>query len=277
MRISVRHVIVQEFAPPARSVIQLMRLRPRPSESQHVMSWSIEADVDCQVREQQDAFGNFVQTLDADGPLQKLTVTARGEIDTFDTAGVLRGDWERFSTDVYLRDTDLTECDPDLRMFAREAIKGFKTELDKPHFLMRAVDEIMSFEPAESAPASAIEAFKAKKGSSGEMAHVFIAAARSVGLPARFVSGYLASESDGAEAAADTSDLRGWAEAYVEGLGWIGFDPSICLCMHDGHVRLAAALDYLGAAPLRVSPLLTATRAVDARARIVQGQFQRQS
>ena len=96
-------------------------------------------------------------------------------------------------------------------------------------------------------------------------------------MPARFVSGYLASESDGAERAPDASDLRGWAEAYVEGLGWIGFDPSICLCMHDGHVRLATALDWLGAAPLRVAPTLSATRSVDARAICAQGQAQQQS
>ena len=277
MRISVRHVIIQEFAPPARAVIQKMRLRPRACESQHVISWSIASDVDCQMRERQDAFGNFVQTLDAEGPLQKLTIIARGEIDTFDTAGVLRGETERFPPDVYLRDADLTQCDPPLRKFAREAVKGAKTALDFPHFLMRAVHEAIAFEPGEAEPVSAAAAFKAKTGASGDMAHVFIAAARSVGVPARFVSGYLASESEGAERAADAGDLRGWAEAHVEGLGWIGFDPSICLCMHDGHVRLAAALDYLGAAPLRVSPLLSATRSVEARAIFSQGQSQRQS
>lgn len=277
MRISVRHVIVQQFAPPARAVIQKMRLRPRACESQHIISWSIESDVDCQMRERQDAFGNFVQTLDAEGPLQKLTITARGEIDTFDTAGVLRGEPERFSTEVFLRDTDLTQCDPPLRKFAREAVKGAKTALDRPHFLMRAVHETIAFEPGEAEPVAAAAVFKAKKGASGDMAHVFIAAARSVGVPARFVSGYLAAESEGAARAAGASDLRGWAEAHVEGLGWIGFDPSICLCMHDGHVRLAAALDWLGAAPLRVSPLLAATRSVEARAVFSQGQAQRQS
>ena len=277
MRISVRHVITQEFAPPARSVIQSMRLRPRACESQSIMSWSIDADVDCQMREQHDAFGNFVQTLDAEGPLQKLTVIARGEVETFDTAGLLRSEKERFAPDVYLRDTDLTEADPALRKFAREAIKGAKTELDRPHFLMRAINEAIAFEAAKKEPASAIDVFKAKTGGSCELAHVFIAAARVVGVPARFVSGYLASDSDGAESAADASDLRGWAEAYVEGLGWIGFDPSICLCMHDGHVRLAVALDYLGAAPLRVSPLLGATRRIEARAVMLQGQSQRQA
>ena len=277
MRISVRHVITQEFAPPARSVIQSMRLRPRACESQSIMSWSIDADVDCQMREQHDAFGNFVQTLDAEGPLQKLTVIARGEVETFDTAGLLRSEKECFAPDVYLRDTDLTEADPALRKFAREAIKGAKTELDRPHFLMRAVNEAIAFEPAKKEPDSAIDVFKAKTGASCELAHVFIAAARSIGVPARFVSGYLASESDGADSAADASDLRGWAEAYVEGLGWIGFDPSICLCMHDGHVRLAVALDYLGAAPLRVSPLLGATRRIEARAVMLQGQSQRQA
>ncbi len=277
MRISIRHVIVQEFAPPARALIQKLRLRPRVSENQHVMSWSISFDVDCQLRERHDTFGNCVQTLDAEGPLQKLTMTARGEIDTFDTAGVLRGEVERFSPEVFLRDTDLTQCDPALRKFAREAIKGHKTELDKPHFLMRAISEAIEFKPGAGEPLSAVDAFKAKTGASCDMAHVFIAAARAVEVPARFVSGYLASESDGADRAADASDLHGWAEAYVDGLGWIGFDPSICLCMHDGHVRLATALDWLGAAPLRVSPTVSATRTVEARASIVQGQSQRQS
>ena len=115
MRITVRHVIVQEFAPPARSLIQKMRLRPRACESQHVTSWSIESDVDCQMRERQDAFGNFVQTLDADGPLQKLTITARGEIDTFDTAGVLRGETDAMrreaSVGTYFRLVNATEGD----------------------------------------------------------------------------------------------------------------------------------------------------------------------
>ena len=142
-----------------------------------------------------------VQTLDADGPLQKLTVTARGEIDTFDTVGVLRGETERFSPDVFLRDTMLTEIDPALRKFAREATKGAKSDLDRPHFLMRAVNEAIAFSSSAREPEAAAAAFKAKKGASGDMAHVFIAAARAVGVPARYVSGYLASEAnDGARA-----------------------------------------------------------------------------
>ncbi len=272
MRIVIRHEIAQEFAPAAKSVIQAMRLRPRDCESQIVSSWLIDADVDCRIRESQDAFGNLVQTLNAEGPLAKLTISVRGEVDTFDTAGVLRGEPERFPVDVYLRDTDLTEPDPALRKFAAGIVKSAKTELDRPHFLMRAVHEAIAIDPEAQTPISAVEAFKREKGASWDIAHVFVAAARAVGVPARCVSGYLAAPEDEALAA-----LHGWAEAYVEGLGWIGFDPAICLCMHDGHVRVACGLDYMAAAPLRVSPLLNATRSMRVSATVVQGASQRQS
>lgn len=279
MRIIVRHEIVQEFASPARSTIQVMRLHPRICESQHVPSWTIDVDVDCRIRESQDAFGNLTQTLDAEGPLSKLTIVARGEVDTFDTAGVLRGEPERFPPEVFLRDTDLTEPDAALRKFAKEVVRPAKTELDKPHLLMRAVHDAMMLEAGDDVtPVSAAQAFRSEKGASWDLAHVFIAAARSVGVPARCVSGYLAVQDDESAEEPDLGGpLRAWAEAHVEGLGWIGFDPSICLCMHDGHVRLAAALDYMGAAPLRVSPLTPATRVVRVSATPAETMSQRQS
>jgi transglutaminase-like putative cysteine protease len=275
MRISIRHEIIQTFSPPARSAIQMLRLRPRDCDSQHIAAWNVDVDIDCRMKEGEDAFGNLVQTLDAEGPLSKLTIVARGEIDTFDTAGVLHGEPERFSTDVFLRDTDLTTPDPDLREFARATVKGAKSALDRPHFLMRTLHERLTFEE-NIAPATrtAAEAFKLEKVDSRDVAHIFIAAARTVGVPARFVSGYLAPEKD-AEAAT-TQALHAWAEAYVEGLGWIGFDPTICLCMYDGHVRLACGLDYLGAAPLRVSPLHGDTRTISITVTAGQAQSQRQ-
>jgi len=279
MRLRISHEIVQTFSPPAKSAIQVLRLRPQDCESQHVASWNVDLDLDCHLRESRDAFGNLVQTLDCDGPIEKITIMARGEIDTYDTAGVLRGEIERFPTDVFLRDTPLTTSDAALREFAVATVKGAKTELDRPHFLMRALHEAMELSADDVAPSvGATEAFKARRADSRDLAHVFVAAARAIGVPARCVSGYLAPDPDDKKSVAETTAAHVWAEAFVAGLGWIGFDPSICLCMYEGHVRLACGLDYLGCAPLRMAPTFGSSQAINVRVeRAAQAMSQRQS
>ena len=79
---------------------------------------------------------------------------------------------------------------------------------------------------------------------SKDLAHIFIGAAHSLGIPARCVSGYFHKP-----AAQETA--HAWAEAYVPGLGWVAFDPSTGVCPTDAHVRVAIGLDSLGAAALR--------------------------
>jgi transglutaminase-like putative cysteine protease len=79
------------------------------------------------------------------------------------------------------------------------------------------------------------------------LAHVFIAAARVVGIPCRYVSGHLL-RSDGAN---EQEAGHAWAEAHVSGLGWVGFDPANGICPTEAHVRVGIGLDYLGAAPVR--------------------------
>jgi transglutaminase-like putative cysteine protease len=94
---------------------------------------------------------------------------------------------------------------------------------------------------------SAAEAFTLKRGVCQDYAHIFIACARTGGVPARFVSGHFL-RSDGT---VHQDAGHAWAEAYVDGLGWVGFDPANSICATDAHVRVAIGLDYLGAAPVR--------------------------
>lgn len=86
----------------------------------------------------------------------------------------------------------------------------------------------------------------AETGTPRGLAHAFIAAARTLGTPARYASGYRHDE-----AADGVPGEHGWAEAFVPAIGWIGFDPSADLCPTDRYVRLAVGLDLLGAAPAR--------------------------
>jgi transglutaminase-like putative cysteine protease len=93
---------------------------------------------------------------------------------------------------------------------------------------------------------SAKEAFGLGHGVCQDFAHIFVAAVRHLGIPARYVSGYLCR--------GDTTKQgsgHAWAEALVPDLGWVGFDPANNLCPTDAYVRVAMGLDYLGAAPIR--------------------------
>jgi transglutaminase-like putative cysteine protease len=116
------------------------------------------------------------------------------------------------------------------------------------HTLMSEISEHMTFDedPTHSGT-SASEAFALKRGVCQDYAHIFIACARSAGVPARFVSGHF----QRADGVVHQEAGHAWAEAFVSELGWVGFDPANCICSTDAHVRVAIGLDYLGAAPVR--------------------------
>jgi transglutaminase-like putative cysteine protease len=252
MRIRVAHQTTYRYSPPAKSIIQALRLTPRNHDGQHVVHWRIDLlDADGRLRALEDSFGNLCHTLSLSGPVAQVSVLVEGEVETIDTAGVVRGTVERFPHDIFLRETDLTTADDDIRAFAEAvAADAGEDELSRLHLMLDRLHETVAFdtEPTHAATTAA-EAFALGKGVCQDLSHIFIAAARHLQIPARYVSGYLL-RADGVE---EQQAGHAWAEAYVAGLGWVGFDPANGFCPSDAHVRLAAALDYLGAAPIRGS------------------------
>ena len=246
MRIRIEHATTYAYDQAARFIIQSLRLTPRSCDGQQIVRWRIETDVDARLRQSEDAFGNIIHALYTEQPTASLTVQVSGEAETTDTGGVLSGWPERLSPLVFLRDTDLTRCDAALTEFAQGFREG--PVLDRLHRLMGAVHERIAFQVgATSADHTAAQAFADGKGVCQDHAHVFVAAARRVGIPARYVSGHMVRLDGRTEQEA----AHAWAEAHVEGLGWTGFDPANGVCPTDAYVRVASGLDYLGAAPVR--------------------------
>jgi transglutaminase-like putative cysteine protease len=165
---------------------------------------------------------------------------------------VVRGTVERFPPSLFLRDTALTQADTAIRDFAEKirAASGDEVLAQLHGLLDRLFEDVADANAngdaaASPPPANAAEAFARKRGAPTDLAHIFIAAAHTLGIPARYVGGYFRN----AAKSADTS--HAWAEAHVLGLGWVAFDPSNGFCPTDAHVRVAIGLDALGAAPLR--------------------------
>ncbi|ESR25136.1 transglutaminase family protein [Lutibaculum baratangense] len=248
MRIQVSHATTYRYASPAKYVMQRLRLSPRSHDGQFVRRQRIEVSEDCRLTEREDAFGNVIHTFTLTGNFEHLEVAVDLEVETEDTGGIIRGQVERLPLPLYLRETDLTEPDEAMLAFAREATTGTASTLDGMHALMNSLRERMTFEVGRTeAATTAALAFRHGHGVCQDFAHVFIGCARSLGIPARYVSGYLV-HPDGP---VDQEAGHAWAEAYVEDLGWVGFDPANGVCTTEAYVRVAAALDYLGAAPVR--------------------------
>ena len=274
MLIRVSHLASYRYDTPASSVIQILRQTPRNHDGQFVLNWRIDVSADCRLEEHEDAFGNITHAFTVNGPLETLKVQVEGEVETRDTQGIVRGAVERFPPSLFLRETTLTQHGEAIAAFAAQvraetgddALKALHLTLARLH------DEWEhDADPADS-PKTAAEAFAAKRGGCQALAHIFIAAARSLNIPARFISGYFCRDdgADGQQAG------HAWAEAFVPGLGWVAFDAANGICATDAYVRVAVGLDCLGAAPVRGThygggeEMLTVELQVDQAGRQVQ-------
>ncbi len=186
----------------------------------------------------------------------------------------MRGAAERFPPEAYLRETHLTAPSPEIVAFAKAAGGGEDDMISRLHRLMLAINGDMIFDtrPTETTTTAA-EAFAMKRGVCQDFSHLFIAAARRMGAPARYVSGHLARDGDMVEQEA----AHAWAEAYVPDLGWVGFDAANGVCPTPSYVRIATGLDYLGAAPVRGSRTGGGSETMDVSLRVTHAAFQSQA
>lgn len=264
MRIRIKHHTNYHYSEPVRSAIQMLRLTPRGHDGQTVLSWSIDVDCDARLIRREDWYGNIAHTLFVAGPVDRIGLSVSGEIETTDMAGLIRGSAERFPEIFYLRETELTRADPEMRDFARTVAGRLANPLDKAHALMGAIRDRLRFDTqATNATTSASEAFAAGHGVCQDFTHIFLAAARHTGFPARYISGYLHKPEETEQEAG-----HAWAEAYIPDLGWVSFDPANAVSVTEHYIRLAIGLDYLDAAPVRGSYYGVSREALDVSLRI---------
>lgn len=274
MKIQINHSTVYEYSRRAGAIIQLLRLEPRSHAGQRVQSWQLDAGEDAKLRASEDAFGNITHTLYTERPVDRLALHVTGEVETFETQGVVNGSIERLPLGLYLRETCLTEMDADLSTFADDTLaQAPASPLGRLHHLLVALHKEVAFLPGVTdTQTTAAQAFAQRSGVCQDLAHIFVAIARRDGSPARYVSGHLM-RADGSEMSA----AHAWAEARVEGLGWVGFDPANGICPTDAYVRVAVGLDYLNAAPVRGVHYGGGTETMSVKINVTEGFAQSQS
>lgn len=255
MRIAIRHEM--SFTPPPGTghVVAQLLLTPQSGPTQKVAGWSVEMAGIRNAGRFVDAYGNIAHLVNQSRPEGILTIVVNGVVETLDKHGVLGRLAGGPVPALYRRETALAKA-PGL--ISSRFRSGKETRIDLLHALMARVGEVMGSveEPAAHTQTQMQADGVQSQGQSGarplppasEPAHAFIGVARSLGIPARYVTGYLMDVPEGVSA------FHAWAEAYDEGLGWIGFDPLLGLCPTDRHVRLAVGLDADSARSVRVVP-----------------------
>ncbi|MEA3004149.1 MAG: hypothetical protein QOH81_2937 [Sphingomonadales bacterium] len=278
MRLTVHYATLYEYEEPARHIVQLLRVTPQSFAGQNVLDWRIDVDSDVRLRAGRDGFGNLTNMLYVDRPVERLKLTVTGNVLTQDMAGVVQGLAGELPPLVFLRSTAMTAPSPALAALAAEVDGQGKGALDKLHRLTAAIHGGMQFETESTAvdtPATA--ALEAGHGVCQDFTHIFIAAARLLGIPARYVSGHLFRR-DGAHS---QEAAHAWAEGWVEDLGWVGFDPANGMSPDDAYIRVAAGLDYRGAAPTAGARSGGGAEALSVEVEVLKarqkGQFQSQS
>ncbi|HEU0067352.1 MAG TPA: transglutaminase family protein [Sphingomonas sp.] len=265
MRLSIDHRTSYRFSTPQARLVQLLRLAPQNTHDQTVAQWRIDVDCDARLRTGRDGFGNCITMLYAEGPLDGIEIAVSGEVLTSHSNGVLHGASEPLPPALFLRATDATPADPEIAAFAADvAAEG--EPLTRLRRLNEALHDRFRFERGRPLPGlSAADAFERPSATSRDLAQMFVVAARSLGLPSRYVSGYRRPGGEGNH----RPTPHGWAEAHVDATGWIGFDPCMGISPEEDYVRVAAALDAAGAAPVAGSRLGEGTEKLDVDVAVV--------
>ncbi len=245
MLIAIRHRTAYRYSRAFNHAVQSLRLRPPNGKSQRVIDWTIDITGIERAAHYVDAFGNHVDLVTPPGTSDSLEIMAHGVIETMDTAGVVGFTGEAVPPGVFLRPTALTATSPGIESLAQASHRPGR--LDTLHALLNAINGTVAYDTnATHALTTAIDAFKTKRGVCQDHAHIFIGAARTLGIPARYVTGYLLMEDDITAVA-----HHAWAEAFVEEIGWVGFDAANNVSPTEYYVRLAIGYDAAGAAPIK--------------------------
>lgn len=246
MRLRISHTTTYLFDQPALYGLQQLRLTPKSRPGHQVVDrWDMVVEGGRIETTFQDQFRNAVSLVSFDPGAHEIRVSCDGEVVVEDTVGVV-GKHSGFAPLwFFLRNTARTDPGDQVAALVN-TVKDMSDDLPRLHALSAAILDVAPYAiGVTGAMTSAEEALSLKGGVCQDHAHIFISAARMLGYPARYVSGYLMMND---RVHQDAS--HAWAEAHLPKIGWVGFDISNGYSPDARYVRVATGLDYTDAAPI---------------------------
>jgi len=246
MQLRISHITRYCYKVPITYGLQQVRLTPRSLPGQNVLAWSIEIQGGKVELEFEDQHANTVKLISFHDDPHELVLTCTGEIATTDISGIFGQHTGYTPLWYFRRATPLSRPGQVVRKLVRGVRDDEKDAIARLHLLSARIRETVAYVTGRTGVETSAEAALAVgQGVCQDHSHVFVSAARAMGFPARYVSGYLMMDDR-----VDQDATHAWAEAHVDGIGWVSFDVSNGISPDERHVRVATGLDYREAAPI---------------------------
>lgn len=263
MRYRIHHTTRFRYSQPIRESVMELRMQPRTDGMQRCLEFELSLAPDARWERYSDFLGNAVHHFDIPSVHDELVVTADALVDVQPDkelpGSVSETSWARLDELKeeaeywdWLHPSHFAHSSDRLEAFAKElSIRREADPLTVVHRLSSGITAALEYQPGATQVDSPIDdCLKARKGVCQDFAHVFIAVSRGLGIPTRYVSGYLFHRTKAATGLGDDAS-HAWAEAYIPEVGWLGFDPSNQMTAGSTHVRVAVGRDYQDVPPTR--------------------------
>lgn len=245
MELQISHTTEYHYSAPVDYALQKVRLRPMASAVQSVPQWQVEITGGQIETAYTDHYGNHVDLVGIEPGAQALVIRAYGTVATHTNDGIFGTVYGRAPLWHFLQPTERTTPGEAIRDLPRVTADP-TAQVAGLHDISAAILKAVPYQLGGThAGTSAEEALTGGQGVCQDHAQIFVAAARLSGIPARYVSGYLKMNDR-----IDQDATHAWAEAHIEGLGWVGFDVSNGVSPDERYARIAIGRDARDAAPI---------------------------
>jgi len=246
MRLTINHSTSYRYDAPVDYGLQQVRLTPMEGEGQKILHWEILIEGGHKEMNSTDHLANHVDLISIDPGGDQLIIQVKGEIETSDTAGIIGPHRNFMPLWMFKRATSLTIPGPGIQALLKELDIGHNDDIARAHALSALIVKHVPYATGRTdANTGAEQAMSHGAGVCQDHAHIFITAMRLLDHPARYVSGYLMMNDR-----IDQDATHAWAEAWFEGIGWLGFDVSNGYSPDARYIRVATGFDYNDASPV---------------------------
>lgn len=259
----IRHVTRHRYENPVSESVMEVRKCPLSEGQQRCLNFTLSVNPGATIFSLQEKIGNTVHHFDIPQPHSQISITAEALVELKEfpplPASLPLESWQQLKDESggfefldYLLPSPLIRPSPLLGEFYEKV--GPKPEEDPLTFLLRLQNEIatsFSYVPRRTQVDSPIDiALEAQEGVCQDFAHIMVGVARLAEIPSRYVSGYLYHRADGSDRSRRDA-THAWMEAYLPGLGWVGFDPTNNILAQERHIRTCLGRDYRDVPPTR--------------------------
>jgi transglutaminase-like putative cysteine protease len=267
----IEHVTRYAYGTPVGLCFQVAHLQPRDDNEQTCLSSDLLVEpAPERIDRGQDYFGNKLARFELVSPHRTLLITATSEVEVRRTpelpddsekwedvrqyfAGTRWGQDADSAAAEFLFPSPLIPHMPALREYAKASFAPNTPIIEAALNLMTRIHEEFEFDPEATQVSTSVETvFEIRRGVCQDFAHLMIGCLRALGLPARYVSGYLLTEPPPGQARLIGADAsHAWVALYVPEYGWLALDPTNDIVPGDKHIMLAWGRDFADVSPLR--------------------------